>query len=101
MKDVIGGMKQMLAGITRVPVTNIFQRHSQGLEKLWAPGANDLPYYLEIRRQLGEILGREDLKPERPWEDYRGLWYTEFQGSTIIGTRLPGRSKFHYKEQVL
>ena len=73
--------------LTRFPVINLFQAYHRSHEKLRHPRAKHLEYFIKARMIFEKIFEETNLKPKL-WENYRGLWYTEFRGEKIGGQGL-------------
>lgn len=81
MRDFLG---QLLPHVTVFPSVQVYQPHTALMDLLRAPDADDLTYYLRIRRDLEDRAASLGLVPER-WRCYRPLWYTTFAGTPLTG----------------
>lgn len=88
LEVVFARMKEFLPYITKLPVINVFQPHTSGQRKLYAPGAQELEYFLDARQELEKMFVEVGFKP-RIWENYRCLWYLKFGNEYITEPRLP------------
>lgn len=82
------GFEELLPLIDRFPVINVFQPHTDGQEILRNKDAWSIDYYMQARETLEKIFSDTDMRP-RPWENYRGLWYLEFNGESLHDIRIP------------
>lgn len=81
-------MEECLPYITKLPVINVFQPHTEGQRRLYSPRAQQLEYFLDARQGLERMFVDAGLKP-RIWENYRCLWYLKFGNEEITEARLP------------
>jgi hypothetical protein len=77
-------LRHLLPHVTVFPSVQVYQSHTALMDLLRAPGADDLTYYLRVRRDLEECAAPLGLVPER-WRCYRPLWYTTFAGARLTG----------------
>ncbi|REF36572.1 hypothetical protein [Thermasporomyces composti] len=77
-------LRELLPHVTVFPSVQVYQSHTALMDLLRAPGADDLGYYVRIRRDLEECAAPLGLVPER-WRCYRPLWYTTFAGAALTG----------------
>ncbi|WP_202805890.1 hypothetical protein [Actinopolymorpha alba] len=75
-------LSTLLPEVTVFPSVQVYQSHTTLMDLLRAPEAEDLSYYLRIRRDLEELAAPRGLVPER-WRCYRPLWYTTFAGAPL------------------
>lgn len=73
--------------LTRMPIVNTMQEYVPGQSSLRHPSANSLEYYLEARGILEDVFAKRGLKPE-VWENYRGLFFTEYSGESLDGYKI-------------
>ncbi|HZC26474.1 MAG TPA: hypothetical protein VE287_05585, partial [Actinopolymorphaceae bacterium] len=76
----------LLAETTVFPSVQVYQSHTTLMDVFRHPDADDLTYYLRIRRDLEELCAGRELVPER-WRCYRPLWYTTFAGQPMTTAR--------------
>ncbi|MFH1294407.1 MAG: hypothetical protein ABIH90_00510 [Candidatus Aenigmatarchaeota archaeon] len=81
------GFETMASHVSRFPVVNVFQPHSQEQERLRAAEASDVEYYLRARKAIESMFMDSTLRP-RPWENYRPLWYVKFGDEAIKDIRI-------------
>ncbi|MBI1147015.1 hypothetical protein JEO88_03415 [Candidatus Saccharibacteria bacterium] len=67
---------------TRFPVVNIFQIQTDLQAQALYDGAKNLEYYLQARRAIESAFFNSNMRPRR-WENYRPLWYREFNGELL------------------
>ncbi len=70
--------------LTKLPVINTMQEY-EPRQAVWKdPEARDIEYYLKARGIVEEAFGATGLRPN-VWENYRGLFFTRFNGGDIDG----------------
>ncbi len=79
--------EELFSYINRFPVINIFQIH-HGQEKLRYSDAWKMNYYMKARKILEKIFKNTNMRP-RPWENYRSLWYLNFDEEGLNDVRTP------------
>ena len=62
---------------TRFPVINIFQIQTNLQAQALHEDARILEYYIQARLIIEDVFKNSNLRPRR-WENYRPLWYREF-----------------------
>ena len=67
---------------TRFPVVNIFQIQTDLQAQALYDGVKNLEYYLQARRAIESAFFNSNMRPRR-WENYRPLWYREFNGELL------------------
>jgi hypothetical protein len=72
---------------TTFPRFQVFQPHSAFMDRYVAPAANQLEYYLSMRRMIEELFVYTDLRP-KSWENYRPLWYFSFADEPLHSVRI-------------
>lgn len=75
-------LAELLAEATVFPSVQVYQSHTTLMDVFRHAEADDLTYYLRIRRDLEELCAGRELVPER-WRCYRPLWYTTFAGRPL------------------
>ncbi|MBU0667188.1 MAG: hypothetical protein ABIC91_06875 [Nanoarchaeota archaeon] len=80
-------MKEFKPLLTTFPIINTMQEYvpAQGLLK--HPEANNIEYFLKKRKIVEKIFSETTLKP-RVWENYRGLFFTKYNGCEINDTKI-------------
>lgn len=73
--------------VSTFPRIQIFQAHNELMRSHRAPRAGTLEWFLELRRVVEPNLSAQGVRP-RPYENYRGLWYTRFAGEPIPKPRI-------------
>jgi len=86
-ENYIHGIKRFQYVIDRFPIINILQPYSKSMESLRHSEAINISYYLEIRKELEMIFKNHRHRPH-PWECYRSLWYTEYNGAKIYEIKI-------------
>jgi len=77
-------LRSLLPHVTVFPSIQVYQAHTPLMELLRTPEAEDLSYYVRIRRDV-EVFARRlgsRLVPER-WRCYRPLWYSTYAGRPL------------------
>jgi hypothetical protein len=69
------------------PMLQIFQAHNDYMRRYAAPGADTLEFFLEMRRELEDLLGPTGMRPKL-WQNYRPLWYFTFAGEPLEGAAI-------------
>lgn len=73
-------MRKLAPHFNRFPVVQIMQNYIAEHEKYRTSDAsNGIEYYLKARKILENIFKEYEYKP-RCWENYRGLFYTKYNG---------------------
>lgn len=75
-------MDELRNRVNRFPIVNIYQTQHPLQEKIMAPEAHNLDYYLQARKVFEATFSKNGPKP-RNWENYRSLWYHYFNGEYI------------------
>lgn len=73
--------------VSAFPKFQVFQAHNSYMESFRAEGANQLEYYLTLRKFLEQIFADKGLRPES-WENYRPLWYFTYDGKPHKSARI-------------
>ncbi|HJA14918.1 MAG TPA: hypothetical protein H9796_07545 [Candidatus Butyricimonas faecavium] len=71
------GMIYLHDSINRFPGVQILQNFVKEHEEYRLQEAKDVEYYLMARKRIEKIFGNDIYKP-RSWENYRGLFYTQY-----------------------
>lgn len=74
--------------INSFPIINTLQIHKYHSQSLLTPEAINIEYFFEARKILERIFINTDMRP-REWENYRSLWFLEFNKEKLIGIRTP------------
>lgn len=70
--------------LTKLPVINTMQEYDSK-QAVWKdPEARNMDYYLKARAVVEDLFGDTGLRPN-VWENYRGLFFTEFNGGDVDG----------------
>lgn len=72
--------------INKFPTINTLQVHHGQSAALVDPTAHNVGYYLEVRRLLERLFADTPLRP-LVWEDYRSLWFLDFNGRPLASWR--------------
>jgi hypothetical protein len=80
--------RHFIRHINKFPIINTLQMHKFHALSLRAPGAHRLEYYLEARKIIERLFAEKSMRP-LVWEDYRSLWFLEFNGEQLSGIREP------------
>ncbi len=73
--------------VTKMPIINTMQEYIKGQRKLRSPDANRIEYYLNSRKILESEYKDTGLIPNI-WENYRGIFFTEYNGEKLDGIRI-------------
>lgn len=73
--------------LTRFPVVNIFQIYKKDQEILRPNQANSMLYYIKARKMIEQMFQDTNLRP-RSWENYRGLWYEQFNEEVMKSIKI-------------
>jgi hypothetical protein len=68
--------------VARFPIVNVYQVQTQGQIDTMDSYAKSLEYYLYVRLIFERLFGSTNMRPRR-WENYRPLWYDEFNGEPL------------------
>lgn len=74
--------------INSFPIVNTLQIHKYHNQSLLTPEAINIEYFFEARKRLEKIFVDSNMRP-REWENYRSLWFLEFNKEKLIGIRTP------------
>jgi hypothetical protein len=74
--------------INSFPIINTIQIHKYHSQSLLSPEAINIDYLFEARKRLELIFSDTDMGP-REWENYRSLWFMEFNKEKLLGVRTP------------
>jgi hypothetical protein len=80
-------MEPFLPHLTKMPVINTMQEYVPGQASLRVKEAQSMEYYLQARKTMEKIIEPFKLKPN-VWENYRGLWFTEYRGEDLDVIRI-------------
>ncbi len=80
-------MAKFMPHLTKMPVINTMQEYVAGQASLRVEDAKSMPFYLNARRIMEKLATPFDLKPN-VWENYRGLWFTQYKGEDLDGIRI-------------
>ncbi len=64
------------------PIVNIFQIQTNLQVQALNEEAKNLEYYIKVRKIIEEIFKSTKMRPRR-WENYRPLWYREFNNESL------------------
>jgi len=73
--------------LTKMPVINTLQEYVKGQANLRTPEAREMEYYLKARKIVENAAIPFNLKPN-VWENYRGLWFIEYNGRNLDAIRI-------------
>jgi hypothetical protein len=74
--------------INSFPIINTLQIHKYHSQSLLTPEAINIEYFFEARKRLEKIFADTNMRP-REWENYRSLWFLEFNKEKLTGIRTP------------
>jgi len=74
--------------INSFPIVNTLQIHKYHNQSLLTPEAINIKYFFEARKILEKIFVDSNMRPQE-WENYRSLWFLEFNKEKLIGIRIP------------
>jgi len=80
-------IKKYVPVLTEFPIINTMQEYIPGQADLRHLSANRIEYYLNARKMLEDIFKDKNLKP-KVWQDYRGLFFTEYGGKKLNGIKI-------------
>lgn len=69
------------------PNYQIYQSHNTLMDRIRAPQAETIEYYLTARRIIERYWETRQLRPES-WRNYRPLWYYTFGSEALTGPRI-------------
>ena len=72
--------------VNKFPIIQIFQDYSSNQEIYRVNDAKGIDFYLMARKIIEEIFKNTDLTPDS-WENYRSLFYTQYQGKSYQRVR--------------
>ena len=87
MQIMDDGVQSLSSCINRMPIFQIMQNYIAEHESQRVEDAKNIRFYLEARKRIESIFSNNSFKP-RSWENYRGLFYTEYQGSPLRCIRI-------------
>ncbi|MEM5855711.1 MAG: hypothetical protein QW472_05360 [Candidatus Aenigmatarchaeota archaeon] len=87
IEEIVKGFKRFLHLIDRFPIIQIFQPHWEEQKKLRVLDAENIEYYIKVRKEIEKMFITTSLRP-RSWENYRGLWYFTFGNEKLGGIRI-------------
>lgn len=79
--------KRLAPHINCFPVINLMQNFVPEQNDLRHRQAHRIEYYLKARKTFEEIFKAQSFRPI-PWENYRGLWYLQFDDEIIDDIRI-------------
>lgn len=83
----IEGIVALAPHCTTFPRIQVYQAHNDYMRRAQNKDASELEYFLKIRNAVEEVYANLDLAPIS-WENYRPLWYSEFNGRPVKGPRV-------------
>jgi hypothetical protein len=72
---------------TTFPRFQVFQPHTDFMDVFVAKGADDIEYYLAMRKAIERLFVDGPLRPQS-WENYRPLWYFTFADEPLSSARI-------------
>lgn len=81
------GMRYLHDSINRFPGIQILQDFVKEHEEYRLPEAKGIEYYMMARKRIENIFGNDVYKP-RSWENYRGLFYTQYGNKNFKSIRI-------------
>ncbi len=72
--------------VTKFPDVQIYQNYTVEQEKYRCDDAKSIEYYLDARKILENIFEQTPLSP-KSWENYRSLFYTQFNNKPHLGVK--------------
>ena len=73
--------------VNRLPIFQIMQNYVPEHENERVLEAQKIEYYLKARKVVEKVMGDSDMKP-RSWENYRGLFYTQYRNQAFDCIRI-------------
>lgn len=80
-------IEKFMPHLTKMPVINTMQEYVAGQAGLRVEAAKSIPYYLKARKIMEGLAAPFGLSPN-VWENYRGLWFTKYNGEDLDGIRI-------------
>lgn len=71
----------------RFPVVQVMQNYTKQQENYRIEDAKNIEYYLKARKILEDMFKETELKP-RSWENYRSLFYTQYNHQPHTGIKI-------------
>ena len=87
LKEMEKGMQFLKGSINRFPGIQILQNFVPEHEGYRIIEAKNIEYYLQARKIIEKLFGDENYRP-RSWENYRGLFYTWYNGMPLSCVRI-------------
>jgi hypothetical protein len=73
--------------ISSFPIIQVFQPHNKAMKELMHPEAEHLDYFIETRN-IYEAAYIDFHHSPNSWENYRSLWYFDFNGNKKTENRI-------------
>lgn len=86
LDELRSGVTALMEHTSEFPNFQVYQAHNSIMAGLRTPGADELEFYLQARREIEQITAPSGLRPQA-WEGYRPLWYFTFAGQSLVGAR--------------
>ena len=87
MADTVSGLLRLAGHVTAFPRIQVFQAHNQYMRTARDPAAEQLGYFLQVRQAVEPAFAERGLAP-KSWENYRPLWYSQFDQGPVDGPRV-------------
>lgn len=87
LEDMKKGCLYLADDVNRLPIFQIMQNYVPEHEKERVSEAQGIEYYLKARKVIEEIFTDVNMVP-RSWENYRGLFYTQYKGKYLDCIRI-------------
>ena len=87
LEDMKSGIQNLSNKVNRLPVFQIMQNYVSDHEKERVEAAKNIEYYLQARQIIEDCFKTNNYTP-RIWENYRGLFYTQYQNKPLPGIRI-------------
>jgi hypothetical protein len=83
----LAGPRTLAPHIGTFPRIQVYQAHNDYMRQAHSCDADDLGYYLRLRREMERAYAPTGFAP-KSWENYRPLWYSSFGGKPVAGPRV-------------
>ena len=87
LEDMKSGIQNLSNKVNRLPVFQIMQNYVSDHEKERVEAAKNIEYYLQARQIIEDCFKTNNYTP-RIWENYRGLFYTQYQNKPLPVIRI-------------
>lgn len=87
LRVVLSGFRKVAPHFTEFPIINLYQNYIKSHELLRLRESRNIEYYLRARKEIESLFKGTKLRPSL-WENYRGLWYSTFNGERLKGPKI-------------